>query len=542
MYFIKHKLINDLARYEEIVIWGAGDFANRAYTLLSAEGLIKKIKAFVVSKEQDKCSIEKIPVICIDKLQMNTGDTAILIAVSKKYNEEIKSTASEYGLSNVFDINDYFIGITKERELIRDITFDTFVEYMIDWAVDSTYKELCQYEQARDYLWNLALNRIKSNKKNVVFVTGQIFIRTTKISLALKKRGLSVKVLQLDIGEYPGEGELVEQGIEIVKCSSLAELFAKALEEAPFIYYIDPPFQDATIASFMIKNKQYYGKTVFGEFDVFKDFIGNPLPEYRYAAERFAMEHADGVVWRYDAKEYFEERYGYQYSGKSIQFYDYCGDYPQIEYKGSEDVLKICWLPTVLSIHLKKYEIDEKYTHFATVKDMVKLVAHRDDCLLDIYAWNPSAEEVEIMKAIEEEYDNVKFYYHVPHADLMELLQQYDYGTFLYKHKEPTEYVEENVGCYITKEKGIYSACNKFFDYIGAGIPIISDHPIKECDYLEQFGVIVKMNVNNFDFDYLKKNKDIYRKRVAEERQGLLIDNQINRLIEFFEKVGNEEK
>ncbi len=540
MYFGMHQLIKDLSRYKEFVIWGAGDYAKKIYKLLSNEGFSKNIKAFTVSDNCQEFSIGNIPVVCIDSMQNGKSETVILVSVSKKYNEEIKVAAKEKGYQNILDINDYFIGITKERELIRSISFDLFRECMADWAVESSYKKLENYELAERYFRDLSQKRSKSGKDYLVFVTGRIFIRTTKIVLALKKKGFAIKIMQMDTDEYPGERELIQAQIEIAKCRSLAELFVRALEEAPLAYYIDPPYQDTTISAFIVRNKQYFGKIIFGAYDIFRDFSSNPLPEYRYMTEQYSLEYADGVVWRYDAMEYFQQKYGYCYHGRQIQFYDYCIDYPQIGLKSEEDKLKICWLPTVLNIHLKKYEQDVKYAHMATVEEMVNLVKGRADCILDIYVWDSTDEQKAQIAVIEKECNNVKFYYHVPHAELMERLQQYDYGTFPYRHSSPPEFVSENDGCYITSEKAVYPVGNKYFDYISAGIPVIADYPEKLCNYLEQFGVIVRMDIDRFDINYLKKNKERYRNQVACARRQLLMDHQIERLISFIMEVGKQ--
>ena len=47
----------------------------------------------------------------------------------------------------------------------------------------------------------------------------------------------------------------------------------------------------------------------------------------------------------------------------------------------------------------------------------------------------------------------------------------------------------------------INSISNRYLDYLDAGIPIIGTHPRKQCKYLEEYGVIVQMDLSNLNID-----------------------------------------
>lgn len=81
------------------------------------------------------------------------------------------------------------------------------------------------------------------------------------------------------------------------------------------------------------------------------------------------------------------------------------------------------------------------------------------------------------------------------------------------------------------------ATCNKYFDYIDAGIPVIATLPQKICDYLEDFGVLIKMNSSTLDIDLLRKKRFYYRQRVKEVKHELSVEYQVFRLIEFFNDV-----
>lgn len=78
---------------------------------------------------------------------------------------------------------------------------------------------------------------------------------------------------------------------------------------------------------------------------------------------------------------------------------------------------------------------------------------------------------------------------------------------------------------------------NALIDYIDAALPIIVKFPHKQVDFLEQYGVIVKMPTNDFDINFLKEKKSEYKQNAWKARKLLAIDNHIQELIDFFEEV-----
>lgn len=83
----------------------------------------------------------------------------------------------------------------------------------------------------------------------------------------------------------------------------------------------------------------------------------------------------------------------------------------------------------------------------------------------------------------------------------------------------------------------INSVSNRFFDYLDANIPIIATRPKKLCDYFESFRVIVKMDISNINIEYLKKHRILYKENVKKAKKEFLIDNQIYKLINFFNEL-----
>lgn len=541
MYIQTNALMRELGRYEDILIWGAGDGGKYIYTRICNVGMKEKVKNFVVSKKNSDMYIDDIPVIMADELGQVGNKCAILIAVFElRYIREIKAEIDKIGVHNVINLLDYSINIGDERRFLREETFSGMIDHMTDWYLYSHRMEELDYGQVRDYLSGFASHRNCIDRNKIVFIIGLAYVRTPKIAIALKKRGYDIKVLQIyNSNQYAGQNELVENQIDLDICNDVAELLYKALNEKPLVYYIDPPWMDSSLAMFMIYNKEKFGKIIFGENDIQKIAMLPEVSEHYCTTEQYALENADGVVWRYDAKDYLTQQYGYHYKGKSIQFYDYCNDYAR-HIEVAEDIrLKFCTLPTHLGELVNTPMIDKKYTHSADISELVNFIGNREDCLLDVYAWSYSEEDRLICKEIEEAYFNIKFYFKIPHSELIERMQGYDYGLALFKESCIPQYFDSCVSNFITEPTSVCGASNKYFDYVAAGLPVVTHLSKKQTAYMEQFGVVVKMDVDSFDMEYLKENKERYKRQVKEALPHLLIDYQIQRLIEFVENVAN---
>ena len=259
-------------------------------------------------------------------------------------------------------------------------------------------------------------------------------------------------------------------------------------------------------------------------------------------SEKHALENADGIVWRWYSKEYLEKRKGFAYKGKSIQFPDYCGAYTveteQPESKDSE-ILKLCSLRTSFNDFGEKGGVPEGYERFSTLEEILELIGNRKDCILHMYMSMFDQKSYEDSLKLEEKYSNIKFFWSVDHMEMIERLKKYDYGCRFYKEGEavPMEQVVKYGGMFCFGSDNENAVTNALVDYVDAALPIIVKFPHKQVDFLEQYGVIVKMPTNEFDIDFLKEKKSKFKKNAWEARKLLAIDNHIQELIDFFEEV-----
>ena len=138
--------------------------------------------------------------------------------------------------------------------------------------------------------------------------------------------------------------------------------------------------------------------------------------------------------------------------------------------------------------------------------------------------------------ALDKESPYFHFHKPVPYENLMEELSRYDYGIGLLFCRA---LAGKKIDGYYTKEKLIYAACNHFYDYVSVGLPIISAVPIKLSQYFKKQGVLLDWALEDYDFKELKNRRNELRKNVSVVREKLRIDNQISKLINFYDLLTN---
>lgn len=121
-------------------------------------------------------------------------------------------------------------------------------------------------------------------------------------------------------------------------------------------------------------------------------------------------------------------------------------------------------------------------------------------------------------------------------------ISTYDYGLCVWTNEKIPDYpigAEVLSGGIWTCTEGSYrySVANRYFDYIDAELPIITTLPEKLCEYLQQYDVIIRMNSSNLDVDYLRRNREYYKKKAKAAKQELLMSRQIGQLTDMFERI-----
>ena len=536
MYFKYKQLYDVLNRYKKIIIYGTGDFAQHIYPQLVSFGLKEKIICFTQTKDSDKDSMDGIPIISIGRLSDCNAECVILIAVSELYVQEIKQTLSDYGYTDYVSLTDYkFNHRSTEKNIVQLETFEDYCGCIADWYV---------YRHNNNEMSGTVFRRLfhrgteaKKREENlIVMVCGNLTPRTVKVCRALKKKHFEVVMLWYSGGINPWcFNSLYELGLKIEECKCIEEMLYRMLQYTPLVYFVEPRWSDCRWTSITLKNKKYFGKVVVALHDVMND--GHPeIGEEKLAEEKYTLEHADGIIWRWFSKEYLESK-GFAFQGKSLQFLDYCRcvEVNNTPAYSESPVVKICMGAGYGDEYVDDRAYRTKYIDFARIGEILDKIGNRQDCAFHFFVGSLSEKCIIRCQEYQKKYNNFKFYLDVEYDELQEKLKDYDYGCEIWTDgEEPPDDI--TIGEYSGSN---YRDCvrNIYFDFIESGVPIITTSSSKLWDFLSEYDIVVKMNLANMDIDYLKNHRNYYKEKVMEARKELTMDRHIERLIRFFKNI-----
>ena len=531
-------LISDLVRLlnmsSKILIYGAGVYANKIYPYLKRAGLKDKIAAFIVTERQNDIEIiDGIPVQSIGDLELDEKESySILIAVSKRYTLEIEQELRNMTFQRVLRLIDF------EISDLNKISDKKFLDCIIDWSIWNHVNSLSDAENEKIKANEYVETRKKTvkNHNQIVFIVGNLSVRIVKIINAMVSNSYHIVLLRYgNIGSNLAINELSETNVECIECMSIEKLFYQAIQYNPIVYFFEPAWGDCSWAETMIRHESVFGKIVISLYDVLNDgyaFVSDSAK----CIEKYVLENASGIVWRYYSKEYLETEKGFHYKGRSIQFLDYCKGYKLKREKVQENPLKLCCVTGDLHPFFCASKENEKYIREAQFVNVLKKIGNRADCIFHVFTGISSDENKRICSQLEKQYKNFKIIYGTRHDDLIKKISMYDYGCFLFDG-------EIDIPCSVTVDNKYYGSqyinavSNRYFDYIDAGIPLIGTRPLKLCNFFNEYGIIVNMDLPNIDIDYLNENKRRYKTNVERVRNKFFVDNQIYRLIDFFEQL-----
>ena len=531
-YFRVKTLINVLKQYDNIIIYGSGQVSKYIYPYLVQYGVKEKIFCFTQTNECEAEMIDGIPVFQITVLDCRETDCVVLIAASEQYVDAMRKSAYAQGFSDIVSLMDY--RTHTEQDFLKSDTFQGYCQLIAEWYIE-------QYEQ-RDRLSLIEQlcdsgNRSGKNKdqKLIVVICGSILPRMGDILRALELKGYRMVVLSYGpIASYC-RNALNGLNAVIYHCACIEEMLYMALRYTPLVYYFEPSFADCLWARIMFRYKNHFGKVVLTLYDVTNDGYYGATPE-RLEMEKYALENADGIVWRWYSKEYLEKK-GFCFQGKSIQFLDYCSstDMDWLKVDSKSCVLRLCMAAGCDAHFLKDRECDFNYTRMAKIEEVLEKVGNREDCIFHFYAGNLSEEGRAKCLRFEKQYKNFKFFLNTEYTDLVKKFREYDYACNLYTKGElPPE------DCFIDGTTGSSFrnyVRHSFFDYLSAGLPIIATIPQKCLEYLQQYDVVIRMDVSDLDLEYLKQNRQYYADKVKKAVKELDINKHIPKLIDFFNEL-----
>lgn len=540
MHVLRSKLYREINNFSKLLIYGAGDYANKVYTLLKSVGLQKKICLFVVTELKVQRDIDGIPIIAVDGLEdFHEDKCAVLIAVSSKFEDEIGHILQGVTDIHILKFSDYIMQDNDLIDVLRNQKDKQFIESIIEEYVWDNIRSIDEFDNKREETERRLKQRgIEEIEKNtVVFVVGNLTPRCEKIIGALVRKGFNIVLLEYGYDNKLIKNEIMSHGIDFFYCKDILEVFYRAMQYKPLVYYCEPIWGDCSGPEIMIRHRNLFGKIVFTTYDVLNDGYVQ-ISEEQKLMERYCLENADGVVWRWFSKQFLEEKRGFAYKGTSIHFLDYCGRDKIDKNDTCDDKLKICYVQGAIYELLDKTLLPNEgiYVEPARIDTILNKIGNISDCVFHIYIGECSDSDRKKIEELEKKYFNFKAFYAIPHGELILKMSEYDYGCYLLTGGKDIPELESIDNLYFGSTH-FNAVANRLFDYLDANIPIITTRPKKQCEYLEKFGVVVKMDISNIDIDYLKKNRKHYKNNVQKAKKELLIDNQIQRLIDFLNNL-----
>lgn len=360
--------------------------------------------------------------------------------------------------------------------------------------------------------------------------------RISKIVRALEKKGFHIVIL----GYWPERNlwclnEMKKENIYTYQCVCIADMLYQVLQYNPLVYYFEPRWGDCQWAEIMLKNKTFFGETIISLYDVLNDGFMEDQPLNKLESEKFVLENADGIVWRWFSKDDLEKR-GFNFQGRSIHFLDFCYQENfnfRCELREST-VIRLCEVSGVGNEYVEKRLYETDYSDFARIGEILERIGNNDNCIFHFYAGKLSEENIEICEEYKLKYKNFDYFINTEHSELVKRLKTYDYGCDFYTGNEfPPKSIAK--GRYTGS---IWENCvrNILFDYLSAGIPIVTTSPKKLLKFLKQYDVVVEMDLSNLDINFLLKEKKYYKINAIAACKELDINKHIFKLIKFFEE------
>ena len=368
------------------------------------------------------------------------------------------------------------------------------------------------------------------DKKILFIVEYPITGRMEKIGKALEKKGYAITLLYSST--LVSNTDALERFKECCKAvyvyDSTPQLLYYTIHSRIPLAHFFVGFTRFSTPLLMLQIKGIMPRIVSERYDTFNGMIVQNVAKKEYCrAEKYIMEHSDGVCCREYVMEYCERQLGFKLHGKSLLFLDYAEKPSFLERKDrDEQELSLCYVGGIVT---EEEYPDSSLTCFLELAD--KCEANK--CHLHVY---PSVwDEIKYARYIKYAKNSQYFHFHHPveFSNLYEEITQYDYGILPNRRKN----LNKGVDGWHTRNKAIYATSNKFFDYISAGIPIIAVWPVRLTEEIEKRGGILRWTIDDYDFDELRRRKTELREEMLRSREYWMIDNRISDLTDYYEQV-----
>ncbi len=515
--FMIRKLKNILSGYDGLILYGAGYAAKNLIEILEEEDIVPSY-CVVTSLAGNPKKIGILNVYSFEQKvkELLKKNILVIVAVSGSHEKKIMDLLNQAGIKNKVPLSEFWCNFSLFREMYLEKSFEWYLDRVKDWY----------YEHNGFTLENSILQNNKEERMSrVIFVLNHPSPRAVKIIRALKNNGKQITVL---LNENLVDDEAYSLWCnylrEICTChyySEIEQLIFLLLKHKGMVVHVFSTPWNIYIPYLLVKMQSHIGKIVFDEYDIANGFYVG-MDKNILQLERYCLENANGICYREFSLEYLTDSLKFNIKGKTIRFFDYCFGDEQNNVVDKTGELSMCYVGGL---------VRPESPAFLSL-DFIEM-CEQSKCHLHVYPLK--RDEIQYREYLEKEKESKYFHVHKPIAyeKLIYELSQYDYGVM------PTrdDIWDMEGDTFNTKYKYIYAACNKFFDYIDAALPIIAACPLKMIEYLEDMGVLIPWTNGQYNFDFLMTERKNMKRKVIEAREILRIENHVGKLIEFYESL-----
>ena len=514
------KLFSDISNHKRFVIYGTGYVANLLLEVLDERHAPEY--CIVSNKDNLKETISGIPIFeyAEKKEEILSDNLLVIVAVTEIYQNEIVSLLRNDNIKNFLNALNYVASPLSDR-----LFWKTYEKQDIKWIKQKVKAWIRENEEIITEKSILGYGDIR--RFRIIMVVENYAPRVTKIAETLIKQGEDFFLLFN--AKYAESGKISNDIIgrgNYAFYSSGEELMYYLLQNNNSIIHIFSSSFNPYISHIVVKNQAYLGKVIYEAYDIANGFYTN-IDDERLAIEKYCLANASGVCYREFSLEYQENIMNLKIQKKRIRFWDYCSDeYLIPDAKSDDKELTICFSGGVIT---EEEYADCPFGGFLGIADW----CDENKCHFHVYpsVWNEKRYEKYIKRSEMDPY----FHFHktIPYEQLIKEISQYDFGI------TPTSdsIWDKDICGYNTRNKYVYAATNKYFDYLDAGLPIISAIPQKFVQYLESEGVLINWTNGQYDYDYMINHRYVMRKNVLELKKRLRISNHIDELLKFYEEL-----
>ena len=342
------------------------------------------------------------------------------------------------------------------------------------------------------------------NEKLIVFLTDRPSFREVKLAYGLENIGYKVVIVA-------PAGLPFDESVfyKVERYSNIAAGIIKVVKYPAYIYHFFS-HMNYDIQAYLIKHKP--GKIVFDDYDILRDYYHECFVDHdiQIKKEKYCLENADGLCCRSLETQHLKKTYSYRF-GPRIFFPEYC----MCTHK-TKEVKKTGQVSIVFAGGFPRYLYE-----FAKI-------CNEHDIILKIYSCNKLDDCLKDYKNI------IQCGVITNYNEFIEAVSESDFGVQIPFSSETGALDYKNPDL-----KSKYSMANKIFDYLDAGLAVITSGAKLQAKILKNVNACILLDNSNVNEAFKKIIRDLKAGKFSKPEgiENFNINKQILRMESFYKKI-----